>query len=355
MVSEGDNGRAMRRVYLVINTLLLSLGTSGGPLLMRLYFVHGGKSVWLSSWLETGGWPIMFVPLAISYFRRRSSEGPSARVVLMNPFVFLMSAVIGILTGLDDYLYAYGVARLPVSTSALIIATQLGFTAAFAFLLVRQKFTSYSINAVFLLTIGAGVLAMHASSDRPDGESNKQYYMGFFMTLGAAALYGFVLPLIELTYKKAKLAISYSLVLEVQFVMCFFATLFCTIGMIVNKDFQAMPREAKDYGLGEMKYWMVIVWNAIIWQFFFLGAIGVIHFSSSLFSGIIIAVLLPVTEILAVVIYREKFQVEKAVSTVLSIWGFVSYFYGEIKESNKQKVPGEAESREGESQEVGIP
>ena len=100
---------------------------------------------------------------------------------------------------------------------------------------------------------------------------------------------------------------------------------------------QVIPREARNYGLGETKYYIVLVSSAIIWQTFFLGAIGVIFSASSLLSGIIIAVLLPVTEILAVIFYEEKFQTEKGVALVLSLWGFVSYFYGEIKQSKKNK------------------
>ena len=128
--------------------------------------------------------------------------------------------------------FTYGIAKLPISTSALIIASQLAFTAAFAFLLVKQKFTSYFVNAIFLLSIGAGVLALHNSSDYPANESNKEYYLGFFMILAAATLYGFIFPLVELTYKKAKQAITYSLVMEIQMVMCFFATVFCTVGIV---------------------------------------------------------------------------------------------------------------------------
>ncbi|KAH1113280.1 hypothetical protein J1N35_006658 [Gossypium stocksii] len=52
---------------------------------------------------------------------------------------------------LHGTIYAYGLSRLPVSTASLIIALQLAFTAVFAFLLVKQKFTAYSINAVFAL------------------------------------------------------------------------------------------------------------------------------------------------------------------------------------------------------------
>ena len=68
-----------------------------------------------------------------------------------------------------------------------------------------------------------------------------------------------------------------------------------------------------------------------------MGAVGIIFCASSLLSGIVIAVLLPMTEILAVIFFREKFQAEKGVALALSLWGFVSYFYGEIKDDKKKK------------------
>ncbi|XP_051134739.1 purine permease 3-like [Andrographis paniculata] len=320
-------GAAAKRVLLVINCIILAVGNCGGPLIMRLYFLRGGRRIWFSSWLETAGWPVMLIPLLVSYTRRRRRP-ISTRVILA-------AAVVGTLTGVDNYLYAYGVAKLPVSTSALIIATQLAFTAAFAFLMVKQRFTAASINAIVLLTVGAVVLGLHANGDRPNGESNREYFLGFFLTLAAAALYGLVLPAVELIYKKAEAA-SYTVVLEIQIVMCFFATLFCTVGMLVNKDFQAIPREAREFELGKWKYYMVIGWSSIIWQCFFLGAIGVIFYASSLLSAIIITVLLPAVEILAVIFYHEKFQPEKGISLFLSLWGFISYFYGEIKQTKKK-------------------
>ncbi|XP_070044620.1 purine permease 3-like isoform X2 [Nicotiana tomentosiformis] len=310
----------MKKFLLVMNCIFLAIGNCGGPLISRLYFIKGGKRIWLSSWLQTSAWPIILIPLAISYFNRCKSQA---------------AVGMGILSGIDNYLSAYGVAKLPVSTSALLIASQLAFTAGFAFLLVKQKFSAYSINSIYLLTLGAVVLALHAKSDRPKGESKKEYILGFVLTLGAAALYGLILPLFELLYKKAKQTITYTLVLEIQAVYCFFATVVCTIGMIINKDFQAMSREAKAFELGEGRYYIVIVWSAIIWQCFFLGAIGVVYSSSSLVSAILITVLLPVTEVLAVIFYGEKFTAEKGVSLALSMWGFISYFYGDIKASKK--------------------
>ncbi|CAN4112976.1 unnamed protein product [Withania somnifera] len=325
-----------KKVLLVINCIILAIGNCGGPLITRLYFIKGGKRIWLSSWLETAGWPIILIPLAASYFnRRRKSRGkiPSivhnnnnnnnddVKLILMTPRILIASIWIGVLTGVDNYLYAYGVAKLSVSTSALLIASQLAFTAVFAFILVKQKFSAYSINSIFLLTLGAVVLALHTNGDRPKGEPKREYFLGFILTLGAAALYGLILPLFELLYKKATHDITYTLVLEIQAVYCFFATVVCTIGMIINKDFQAIPREAKAFELGEGGFYIVVIWSAIIWQCFFLGAVGVVYSSSSLVSGILINVLLPCHK--------------KGVSLVLSIWGFISYLYGDIKSSKK--------------------
>ncbi|KAK9163414.1 hypothetical protein Syun_004316 [Stephania yunnanensis] len=332
------NKSVLKLSILVLNCLVLAIGNTGGPLLLRLYFIKGGKKIWLSSWLEMGGWPVMFLPLTISYlYRRRTNPNTETKVCFITPTLFMASAALGLLTGVDNYFYSYGVSRLPVSTSALIISTQLAFTAVFAFLLVRQKFTSYSINAVVLLTVGAVVLGLRASGDRPGNESNKQYFTGFFMTLAAAVLYGFILPMVELTYKKANQVVTYSLVMEMQMVMSLFATAFCTVGMLINNDFQTIPGEAKEFALGEPYYYVLLSFSAIVWQFFFMGAIGVIFCASSLLSAVMIAVLLPLTEILAVLIFHEKFKAEKAVSLFLSLWGFVSYLYGEIKETNKKK------------------
>ncbi|CAN1141721.1 Purine permease 3 [Linum perenne] len=332
---EGSGmSKSMKKTLLLVNCVILSLGSAIGPLVLRLYFVKGATGVWIPAGLETAGWPIIIFPLIASYIYRRGRNGPKmTRVSFITWRLALASAVLGILTGLDDFLYASGVNYLPVSTSALVIASQLAFTACFAFLLVRQSFTAFSVNAIVLLCMGSGVLALNTSSDRPPHVTSAQYFKGFFMTVGAAVLYGFVLPAVEFTYKKADQSITYTLVLEMQMVISFFATSFNVVGMIIHKEIQEMPREAAKFELGgKVGYCLVLVAVALVWQCFFLGAVGVVSCGSSLLSGVLIATFLPITEILAVFIYNEQFGPQKAVALVLSLWGFVSYFYGEYKQ-----------------------
>ncbi|XP_031131190.1 purine permease 1-like [Ipomoea triloba] len=323
--------RLRRRLLLIFSCIILTIGQCGGPLLTRLYFLHGGKRVWFSSWLQTVSFPVTFIPLAAAYFNRRKTQGPAAKLTFLTPKIFLASAFIGLLLGIDGYMNAFGVSKLPVSTSSLLLATQLAFTAGFAFLLVRQRFTPFSVNAIVLLTTAAAVLAIGADGDKPAGESTKDYILGFVLTLLAAALYGFFLPLIEYTYKMGKEGMTYAFVLELQCVMSFFATAFCTVGMIVNKDFQAISSEARGFDFKEGTYYVVVICSAIVWQLLLLGMVGVSCYGSSLLSGILLATLLSVTEVLAVVFFKEKFGAEKGVSLALSLWGFTSYFYGEVK------------------------
>ncbi|XP_033131617.1 purine permease 3 isoform X2 [Brassica rapa] len=348
----------MARALVIINCIILAIGNCGGPLIMRLYFNNGGHRIWFSTFLETAGFPIIFIPLFFSYLNRRRSnnnEGENTRFFLIKPRLLMAAILIGILSGFDNYLYAYGIAYLPVSTAALIIASQLAFIAIFSYFMVSHKFTPFTINAVVLLTVGAAVLGMHTETDKPVHETHKQYMVGFLVTVAAAVMYAFLLPLVELAYQKAKQPMSYTLVLEVQMILCFLASLVSLVGMLIAGDFkvflhpfffnylQALPNEAREFKLGEAMFYVVAVLSAIIWQGFFLGAIGLIFCASSLVSGIMISVLLPITEVLAVIFYHEKFQKEKGLSLALSLWGFVSYFYGEIKADKDKRIQEEAQ------------
>ncbi|KAI3961331.1 hypothetical protein MKX01_007045 [Papaver californicum] len=328
----------VKRKYLMFfNCILLAIGATGGPLLLRLYFVRGGKLIWFASTLGSAGWPILILPLSVSYIFNRggSVENGREKFFTITPPLIIASAFIGLLLGLNDYLYTHGVSLLPVSTSTLIMSTHLAFTAGFAFVLVKQKFTPYSINVVVLLIVGAVLLGLHANGDKPVNQLNKDYYLGFFLTVGASVISGLLFPLAELVYIKSKQALTYSLVIEMQIVTALVASLFCIVGMFVNNDFKAIPREGKEYQLGEVKYYVVLVAIAIMSQIYFVGTAGVIFCSTSLLAGIIAAVILPVTELLSVVFYHESFKSEKGIALFLSFWGFISYLYGEYNEYRK--------------------
>ncbi|KAK2659796.1 hypothetical protein Ddye_006329 [Dipteronia dyeriana] len=342
-----ENSKAIKVVLVILNCILMSIGQVGGPILSRLYFLHGGNRRWFSSWLLTAGFPILIIPIAFYYARARSSTAAGTRRLLVTPRLFMACAFLGFLLGVDSFLYSFGSSYLPISASSLLGSTQLAFTAIFAFVIVKQKFTHYSINSVVLMTFGSIILGFNMDGDRPRGESNGKYILGFFMTISAAALHGFIMPAVEYTNLKAGKAVTYDLVMQVQFLISMFATLFCTVPVIINGDFQAIPREARDFELGATKYYTIVVLAAIALQFLIIGCLGVIFCSTSLLGGLVSSLLVPLQQVFGVIFLHERFSGEKAMALAMCLWGFASYLYGEYKRNYKK--PAAQNESEGEA------
>ncbi|BAF11127.1 purine permease 3 [Oryza sativa Japonica Group] len=330
-----------RPSLLVIFSACLVLLGAGGPLLLRVYFVHGGTRLWLSATLQISGWPLLLPPLCVSLYRgRRHGIGN----LLLPRRLVGAAAVLGGLYAVSCFVYALGSQALPLSTSSLLLATQLAFTAVFAFLFVGLRFTPFSANAVVLLTIGPAVLGVGPSSGKPAGESSRAYWTGFCEAIGAAALAGLVIPLVEVatarygrrTGPAARVPPPYATVMQMQAVMGAAGTAVCVLGMAIKGDFQAVAREAAAFGLGAANYYLVLAWDAVSWQLLNLGIMGLITCASSLLAGIMIAVLLPLSQVLAVIFLHEKFDGTKGIALVLSLWGFASYLYGEKAQKKKE-------------------
>ncbi|MCL7050691.1 hypothetical protein MKW94_024913 [Papaver nudicaule] len=324
---------AVKLLLLLVSCTCGSLGMIGGPLLLRLYFLHGGSGKWLSSWAQMTGFPLLFIPLAILYTRRdRNIVFFASRKLLSH------AALTGVVQGMGNFMFCFGLSFLPASTVSLLVTTQLIFTSFISLLWVKQKFTPFSINAVVLIIMGSVLIGLSRSSDRPPGVTNAQYVFGFFISIAAAAIFGFVIVSTQVAYAKANgQAMTYSIVLQFQACVAFFAALTCAVGGLVNQDFAAMHKEAKEFGLGARMYYLVLVSNIVVWQMMFIGRAGIIFCTSSLFAGVMSAIFSTLSQIAAVIAFHENFTGEKGMALGLTLWGFTSYFYGSYKKAKKPK------------------
>ncbi|KAI3833679.1 hypothetical protein MKX03_004014 [Papaver bracteatum] len=290
------------------------LGWIGGPLLLRFYFLHGGSRKWLSSVLQAAGFPILFIPLAVLYSQRDRSL-PNIEFFASRKILFYAS-LIGLTQGIVNFMYFYGLLYFPVSTSSLILTTQLVFTFFISFFWVK-------------------------SGDRPPGVTNPQYLLGFFMSIDVASIIGTLLVATQVAYAKA---MTYPIVLQFQVCNAFFATLIGIIGGLVSMDFSAMRREASEFDYGAKAYYLVLISNMVVWQLTYIGRVGIIFCTSSLFAGVMNTTILPITQIATVITFYESFTAEKGMSLALTLWGFTSYFYGSYKNKiqSQQQQPQEA-------------
>ena len=328
----------------VVLSACLALLGAGGSLLIRVYFVHGGQRLWLSTMIQVSGWPLLLPPLYFTLLLSRRDGGSSIADRLLPPRLVGAAAVLGVLYAAACFAYSLGLQALPLSTSSLLLATQLAFNAIAAVLFAGLRFTPFSANAVVLLTIGPAVLGVGPGAGKVAGESSRAYWTGFCEAIAAAALAGLVLPLVEVAMARygrrtgpaARVPPPYVTVMQMQAVMGAAGTVVCLLGMAIKSDFQALPREAATFGLGRTNYYLVLIWDAVSWQLLNLGIMGLITCASSLLAGIMIAVLLPLSQVLSVIFLHEKFDGPKGIALVLSLWGFASYLYGEKVQKKRE-------------------
>lgn len=227
---------------------------------------------------------------------------------------------------------------MPLSTYSLLCSSQLAFNAVFAFILNRQKITPYILNSLVLLTLSAILLGVHSDSDRPKGVNTAKYIVGFICTIAASAIYGLLLPLMQLVFNRVIKKETFAVVLEMQFFISIVATVVCIIGLFVSGEFRDMKLEAESFTTGKVAYYMTLIWSAIGWQFSSLGGVGLIFLVSSLFSNVISTLALPIVPILSVGFFHDKMDALKIISMLLSIWGFVSYIFGGYLDSKPAKA-----------------
>ncbi|KAE8702975.1 putative purine permease 4 [Hibiscus syriacus] len=274
---------------LLLNYAFLLVGSLSSSLLSKYYFNHKGSSRWVSTWVQSAGFPLLVIPILLPYYLFKSTQRkPFTR---FTPRILALSIFIGFMLGINNLLFAWGISYLPVSTSSLVYH-----------------------------------LTLESSNDKPHGLTRAKYFIGYFATIGAGLLFALYLPIMEMVYKKVY---CYAMVMEMQLVMEVAATVLATIGMAFDGGFAEMKREAVQvFDKGEGVYWVTVVSNIVSWQLCFMGTAGMVFLTCSLTGAICMTALLMMNVVGGVVVYRDDFGGIKAVSTVMCGWGFCSYVYG---------------------------
>lgn len=317
---------------MVINIFFLVVGQSAAVLLGRFYYDQGGNSKWISTFVQTAAFPILYVPLILLPSARETSASsalPPLRVLVL---VYLS---IGVLIAGDNYLYSLGLLYLSASTYSLICASQLAFNAVFSYFINSQKFTALILNSVVVLSFSAALIAVNDDSEGPSGVSRWKYILGFLATLGASAIYSLLLSVMQLSFQKVIKKETFFVVLEMQIYTSFVASCVSLIGLFASGEWKTLRGEMHSFGKGSVSYVMTLVWTAITWQVCSVGVVGLVFVVSSLFSNVISTVALAVSPIAAFIVFHDKMNGVKIIAMLLALWGFVCYSYQNYLDDSK--------------------
>ncbi|CAA0808335.1 Probable purine permease 4 [Striga hermonthica] len=307
-------------LLVVLNYALLFSGSISSTLISKYYFIHKGSSKWVSTFVQSAGFPLLLAPIYLPFIlgciKRRPFTGLTRRLLLL-------SAGVGLLLGVNNLLFSLGNSYLPVSTFSLLLSSQLAFNLILSFLIVNQKLNFLNLNCVVLLTMSSVLLALSSNKDRPPGE---HLWVGFFSTLGAGLLFALYLPVMEVIYRQVD---CYGMVVEMQLVMEVVATAFAGAGMWAGGGFADMRVESRGgFDEGPTVYWVTIGGNIVVWQLCFVGTAGMVFLTTSLTGGICMTGLMAANVVGGVVVYGDEFGGVKAVAALVCVWGFSSYLYG---------------------------
>lgn len=168
--------------------------------------------------------------------------------------------------------------------------------------------------------------------------------IGFFCTIGAGLLFALYLPVMEMVYRKVY---CYEMVMEMQLIMEIAATALSIVGMASDGGFSEMKKESERvFDKGSGVYWVTVTANVVTWQLCFIGTAGMVFLTSSITSGICMTALLTMNVVGGAVVFRDRFDGVKAMSTMLCTWGFCSYVYGMYTKTKTKPQEGSNLSRE---------
>ncbi|XP_016494349.1 purine permease 21-like [Nicotiana tabacum] len=330
-------------IEIFFNIVLVLSCQSAATLLGELYYKEGGKTTWLVSLLQNGGFPLLLpiyflnkIPKKCTLISDDENNTSSAISIwkLLSVYVFL-----GTLLGGCCMLSAVGLLYLPVSTFSLINTTQLGFNTLFSFFLNSKKITTYIANSIFLLTISSILLVLQRDdSSSGHNKGGKHYIIGFICKLFASAGYALLLSFTERVFRNIIKKRTMKEVINLVIWQSFFATCVILIGLFASGGWKGLKTEMQEYKLGKLSYVMTLVWNALCWQVYTIVVLSLITKVSALFANVITALTIPLIPILAVIIFHEKMSGMKAVSMILAIWGFLSYAYQQYLDELKRKA-----------------
>ncbi|KAJ1271347.1 hypothetical protein BS78_06G122000 [Paspalum vaginatum] len=319
---RSTRGSILWWMSVAVDMLIVLSGGTVGTLLGRLYYNSGGKSKWMSTLSQSGGSPLLAIPLLLTPPHPAGGHRPAASTMAAI-YVF-----IGVLLGFVGLMYSYALLYLPVSTFSLVAATQLGFNAVTSRLINAQRFTALIANSVVVLTFAAVLLGVGSSSDTTSSDVPRgKYPVGFVLTLAASASYALVLSLFEAAFQRVVRARTVRRVLEMQMYTNVVASAVAVVGLLASGEWRTLPGEMAAFKDGRARYVLTLAGAAVTWQAVAVGTMRLIVRVSSLFANVTATVALPLVPVFAVVLFGDRMTGIKAVAMLMAIWGFLSYVY----------------------------
>ncbi|CAF1926968.1 BnaC05g15350D [Brassica napus] len=343
---------------ILLSTIFVIIGQCIAKLLENFYYEqinrsesnkhHQNDSVWTQALLQTVGFPLLLLPFIILTTKKHNNPP-----ITSDQFHYKSLAVIyiciGILMSVQARLSAMGKLEISFILFTPISLTQLFFTPIFARFVNKIKLNRWVVISL-VFAIGAGALTFTSPFGGVSYNREHKYARSVWAALFAAVCFSLLLCNIQnvfdsYIFKRTESTTrkpSFASVFEVIIFSSLVATLISTVGLLIAGEQHGLEREMNGFPKGKGAYVMVMVGQAVSWQLYWVGIVGLVFSVSSVLSNVISVVTWPILSLLVVVFFNfrnftgegdDEFDTFKGFAFIPAALSVAAYFFGLHKEN----------------------
>ncbi|KAF3515442.1 hypothetical protein DY000_02058469 [Brassica cretica] len=245
-------------------------------------------------------------------------------------------------------LSAMGKLEIPFILFTLISITQLFFTPIFARFVNKIKFNRRVVISLFFAIVAGGFRFSSTFGGEPE-RGEEKFARGAWAALFAALCFSLLLCNIQNVFDsyifrrtEPTTKPSFTSVFEVLIFSSLVATLISTVGLLIAGEQHGLEREMNGFPKGKGAYVMAMVGQAVSWQLYWVGIVGLVYSVSSVLSNVISVVTWPIVSVLVVMFFNfrdltgdgdDVVDIFKGVSLIPAALSVAAYFFRLHKEN----------------------
>ncbi|XP_010416438.1 PREDICTED: putative purine permease 15 [Camelina sativa] len=350
--TSDSNQRLKKWVTIIICIILAVTGQCIVRILENYYFLHRNRSrrysFWTQSLLQVIGFPILLIPfllLLLSSKKRKqllvTSAGITVTLIVVYPIIVIYMFFQAFFSNIKH--------RIPFKVFTLIYTSQLFFTPIFSIFIFtnRVKFNIWMILSLILATL-AGTFTLYTfSAGSPIIYNGKIHnFRVMYVALCAAGFFSLLLSQIRSIFEafisvcKESTNIkqpSFVVVLELLIFSFLYTTVIFVAAVFISGDHHNLKREMDGFSKGQVSYVWTMVGQAVAWQIYWVGIVGLVLAVSAVFSNVISVCTWPIVSVLVALFYNkyDQFDVFRGIALGAASLSVASYLYMILKEKSE--------------------
>jgi len=340
-LTSDSNQRRNQWVTIIICTILAVTGQCIARLLENYYFLHKNLSrrrgILTQTLLQVVGFPILLLPFLLHFLIKKQKQ-----LLIFSGETSLKHLAITY-SILCIYMFCQAFFsdvrnQIPYRVFTLTYTTQLLFTLIFSKYYNDIKFNRWTFISLILAVL-AGAFTLYTFSAGSPIYGKKSYGYGIInVAFGAAIFFSLLLCIIRKVFEELisfcntstnRKQPSFVVVLEMIIFLSLVVTIILVAAVLISGEHHDMKKEMETFTKGDIAYVRTMVGQAVAWQIYWVGIVGLVFAVSAVFSNVISVCTWPIVSLLVAFLYNthDHFDVFRGIALGAAALSVSCYIY----------------------------